>query len=399
MPVVASTRSTALREDIHRGKPERVDRAAGIIYGVRVLGLQSENGRRYLPEAVKSAIPMYEGRSVRIDHPNKPTDNRPVTSTFGRLVRVRLDKDGGLRADLEFIKAHPLAEFVCEVAERMSEQLGLSHNATGEGDTVRGIFEVREIKEVRSVDIVTEPATTRSLFESRGTPMKFADLVERLHPAADRLTAHNRLRSLLEDDFGMDMGADVPAEMAPADDAGAGDWKADLVAAIGKLVAGEDGADHDMAKKIMAMLKPGGAKPAATSEEDESDDKDKKDDEKKVEEECDDDKEKMKESRDLKAKLIQAQAELHVRDLCEELGVKVPAELREGILLLPTDKRKKALEKLKDAMSVQESRGKPRTQIPDKGGTSSRVGDSAADDFEKSYRAGLRSLGVTVANK
>ena len=40
----------SLREDLVRlGKPERVDRDAGILYGVKILGLESVNKRRYLP--------------------------------------------------------------------------------------------------------------------------------------------------------------------------------------------------------------------------------------------------------------------------------------------------------------------------------------------------------------
>jgi hypothetical protein len=75
--------------------------------------------------------------------------------------------DNGVYADLHFLKSHPLAARVCEAAERMPEVLGFSQNATtiqvpdGHGGVVH-----ESIKRVRSVDLVADPATTQSIFES-----------------------------------------------------------------------------------------------------------------------------------------------------------------------------------------------------------------------------------------
>jgi hypothetical protein len=77
------------------GGPLRVDRDSRTIYGVKVLGLESSNGRRYTAESLRAAIPLYEGRSVNIDHPlNHLTGQLDATlprsahDRFGRLVRV-----------------------------------------------------------------------------------------------------------------------------------------------------------------------------------------------------------------------------------------------------------------------------------------------------------------------
>lgn len=48
----------------------------------------------------------------------------------------------------------------------MPDAFGLSHNAQGEGDEKDGIFVVSKIVEVRHVDVVADPATTKSLSES-----------------------------------------------------------------------------------------------------------------------------------------------------------------------------------------------------------------------------------------
>jgi hypothetical protein len=152
----------------------RADRAAGVIRGVKVLGLVSDNGRRYSRQAVEAALPLYEGKSVRANHPRKATDSREVGDVFGWLENVRLERDG-LRADLHVLNPRSeLAESVFLAAEKNPGLFGLSHNAEG---LVRrgtdGIDEVYEIVEVRSVDLVADPATTRGLFEGRkGKPMK-----------------------------------------------------------------------------------------------------------------------------------------------------------------------------------------------------------------------------------
>jgi hypothetical protein len=78
----------------------------------------------------------------------------------------------GLYGDLHFLKSHPMAEQVCEIAWRNQSQMGFSHNAVvrESRDRSRGgevVFEA--IERVRSVDVVCSPATTSGIFESVDT--------------------------------------------------------------------------------------------------------------------------------------------------------------------------------------------------------------------------------------
>ena len=74
----------------------------------------------------------------------------------------------GLYGDLVYLKTHPMAERICEAAERMPDAFGMSHNAQGEGEENKdGVFVVSKIVEVRHVDLVADPATTKSLSEAR----------------------------------------------------------------------------------------------------------------------------------------------------------------------------------------------------------------------------------------
>lgn len=146
----------------------RVDRAAGVILGVKVLGKESANGRTYSESAMRDAARLYEGARVNIDHDRKePYRERGLTEEFGTLKNVRL-KPSGVYADLYFVRSHPLAEFVAEKAERFPDKLGLSHNADGEGRRQGDRYIVESIRSVNSVDLVLQPATNRGLFESRG---------------------------------------------------------------------------------------------------------------------------------------------------------------------------------------------------------------------------------------
>lgn len=184
MPATLTHSTTSLTETVATGG--RVDRAAGIIRDVRVLGRSSSNGREYTSDAVQAAVPLYEGASVNIDHPAKPQESRGVTSRFGELRNVRFER-GGLTGDLHYLKSHPLAEMVVECAERMPGKLGLSHNVEGRTSRSHGTLIVEEIVKVRSVDLVADPATTKGLFESRsGYPATYQEFIRSLHRSRRR---------------------------------------------------------------------------------------------------------------------------------------------------------------------------------------------------------------------
>lgn len=144
----------------------RVDRDSSVIHGVRVLGPSSLNGRQYSSQAIQKAASLYENRPVNVDHSgSQDGGQRRVSDRFGWLKNVRF-ANAGLEADLHFLKSHPQAESVVEAAERNPALFGLSHNADGRMTRNGSQYIVEEIVGVRSVDLVADPATTKSLFES-----------------------------------------------------------------------------------------------------------------------------------------------------------------------------------------------------------------------------------------
>lgn len=137
-----------------------------ILRHVKILGSVSQNGRFYTPEAKSAALPLYESVKVNLDHPDNPQKTRGIRDRFGKLVHIRIE-NGDLYGDLLFNPFHELAESIKWYAKNMPDCLGLSHNAVGQGDEQDGKFIVRKIAKLRSVDLVADPATTVTLFESK----------------------------------------------------------------------------------------------------------------------------------------------------------------------------------------------------------------------------------------
>lgn len=167
---------------------DRVDRAAGVIRGVKIIGLQSNVPARFIgmqsddpytydEAALRDAVHLYEGATVNVDHPKlridgdgrrvpEPSWNLQSDRKFGWLAGVRFNVDG-LYADLHFLKSHPLAERVCEAAERNPRLFCLSHNADIRPEFRQGKVAVVEILSVESVDLIgAKGGTTISLYES-----------------------------------------------------------------------------------------------------------------------------------------------------------------------------------------------------------------------------------------
>ncbi|MCS7306263.1 MAG: hypothetical protein NZ602_14290 [Thermoguttaceae bacterium] len=148
----------------------RVDRQAGLIRGVKVLGLKSRNGRVYLPEALQEAVHLYEGAKVNINHSASLTPGpRDYRDRLGVLRQAVFRQEEGIFADLRFNPKHPLAEQLAWDAEHCPDNVGLSHHVEARLSRRDGQTVVEAILRVHSVDVVADPATSQGLFESMGT--------------------------------------------------------------------------------------------------------------------------------------------------------------------------------------------------------------------------------------
>jgi hypothetical protein len=186
-----------------RGLTLRLDRPLSVIHGVKILGLESRNGRRYSPEALAAAAALYEGAKVNVNHP-RPGGGAPrdYQDRLGSIREVRFQAGEGLFADLQFNPKHALAEQLSWDAEHAPENVGLSHNVEARTAQREGTVIVEAILKVRSVDLVADPATTNGLFESAtaeavsGSNAKDADLGDGEANALDEVT---RLQHTVEE--------------------------------------------------------------------------------------------------------------------------------------------------------------------------------------------------------
>jgi hypothetical protein len=167
---VYTVRESAARFD----SATNVDRENKVVRDVVVLGHESTNGRRYSESVMRAALEKYNGVPVRIDHPDikEARATREFDTTWGWIENPRVVLEEGvpkIRADIRYLDSHPSTKTILERIEEHPTRQGLSHNADIDGDWTDGnsIFEVTDIPEVRSVDLVENPATTRGIFESR----------------------------------------------------------------------------------------------------------------------------------------------------------------------------------------------------------------------------------------
>lgn len=161
--------SEVLQEYVDSGSQKlRVDRANGVIRGVKLLGFVSRNGRRYQEQALVDAAKLYEGAKVNVNHPKgHPLSPRDYQDRLGVIGGVEFRPGEGLFGDLRFNPKHALSEQLVWDAEHVPQNVGLSHNVlartTRQGDDTM----VEAITKVQSIDLVADPASTQGLFEQQ----------------------------------------------------------------------------------------------------------------------------------------------------------------------------------------------------------------------------------------
>ena len=159
--------SELLQEYVDSGSQRlRVDRTAGVIRGVKLLGLNSRNGRRYRENALTDAIGLYEGAKVNINHPKgHPLSPRDYQDRLGVVRGVEFRAGEGLFGDLHFNPKHLLSEQLVWDAEHAPQNVGMSHNVLARTKRDGEEIVVEAITKVQSIDLVADPATTSGLYE------------------------------------------------------------------------------------------------------------------------------------------------------------------------------------------------------------------------------------------
>lgn len=158
-----------------------VDRKNHIVHGVKVLGFTSANGRIYDFDAVKEAIAKYEKAPVNKDH---NMEEPSFSDRLGWLENVTLQKDG-LYADFHYNPhADGIESFLWFAEHNGLGDVGFSHLVSGKYSVdPDGTERITRIDKVKSVDLVANPATTKTIFESEVKPMNKKVVKEAMNKA------------------------------------------------------------------------------------------------------------------------------------------------------------------------------------------------------------------------
>lgn len=143
-----------------------VDREACEVRGVKLCGLTSKNGRVYKESALRSAVGLYEGAKLNVDHRTKETPSRSYASRLGVARNVEFREGEGIFGTVKYNPKTAVAEQFLWDCENLPESCGFSHDVAARTSRQGGKMFVEEITEVNSIDLVADPATVKSVKEA-----------------------------------------------------------------------------------------------------------------------------------------------------------------------------------------------------------------------------------------
>jgi len=193
---------------------DKIDSERGIIKDVRILGSSSKNSggkRKYSKQGMAKRIKenAYDGVNVFLTH---KSGERQYTERFGKIRNTTLSEDSDgpcIRGDLHYNRKHPNTDMILEDIVRFDS--GLSHHAVGR----EGRDHIVEDWSVKSVDIVHNAATNKSLWESEPLETTIKELYETL---SDKLkeSLHGKFLKLLVEEE-PDAQVETSEDMTPED--------------------------------------------------------------------------------------------------------------------------------------------------------------------------------------
>ncbi|MBL9092414.1 MAG: hypothetical protein JNL96_14400 [Planctomycetaceae bacterium] len=153
------------------GRKLVVDRAASTISGVKLMGIESKNRRRFTAQAMADAFRLSENAKINVNHNSRDLSApREYADRLGFVLSRTLEPDG-IYGTVKINPKHPLAERLFWEAENAPHLCGFSP-VYAPGKTSRssdGWLIVETVAKVTSIDLVADPATANSLAEGSGT--------------------------------------------------------------------------------------------------------------------------------------------------------------------------------------------------------------------------------------
>jgi len=151
-----------------------------------LVGPKSVNNRVYAPDVLRKAVEdgLYDGVPIFLDHEEK------IQTLVGRVTKAYWDENKNcIRGDIEIYDS-PYSSLIDIIINVFGSEFGFSHVVEAEVDEDKesGKEYVKHISKVKSVDLVTDPATTKGINEVQ----------ERVMNAIRNVIKESRIRKLKE---------------------------------------------------------------------------------------------------------------------------------------------------------------------------------------------------------
>jgi hypothetical protein len=160
------------------------DYEALVIRNVSLLGAESANGYTYTEAAMKDAAKLLEGAVQYLNHSFDDGIPRDVLDVFSEVKNPRYEVGKNkVYGDMYLVNTPQIREEVLPRIERFKHKFGNSIVAMGEAEEIEGKTYITKLSGIESCDLVSDPATTKGLFESiankpnspgGGTKMEFS---------------------------------------------------------------------------------------------------------------------------------------------------------------------------------------------------------------------------------
>lgn len=145
----------------------RFEEGDNVIRNVVLLSSISKNNRRYLDKALSDVTGLASGVKVFADHPKSGETVRSVREIIGAIENPH--RSGGkIYGNLRILSSHK--NWVFALAKEMPNIAGMSILAKGKMHPERdeqGREQVESVSILKSIDLVSEPATTSRLYENK----------------------------------------------------------------------------------------------------------------------------------------------------------------------------------------------------------------------------------------
>lgn len=147
----------------------RFEGEGNIIRNVCLLSSISKNNRKYLDEAMEDIVALADGVKVFADHEIADGKGkvRSVRDLIGKILHPHKVNEK-IYGNFEVLENHK--DWIFAIAKQMPENIGMSIVAKGKMHPERdseGREQVESVKSLTSIDLVTSPATTSGLYESK----------------------------------------------------------------------------------------------------------------------------------------------------------------------------------------------------------------------------------------